>query len=128
MLAGGPEPVPAGLTSATFSDATIISFPISSELWSHAMNRASAGLETIVARALHRVPASQSALLAWPLACGSAVADRTRALDFSSGILRVEVADAGWRRELANLAPRYVAMINKYSATPVQRIEFVVKA
>ncbi len=92
------------------------------------MNRASAGLETIVARALHRAPASQSALLAWPFACGSAVADRTRALDFSGGILRVEVADAGWRRELANLAPRYVALINKYSATPVQRIEFVVKA
>ena len=92
------------------------------------MNRASAGLETIVARALHRAPASQSALLAWPLACGSAVADRTRALDFSGGILRVEVADAGWRRELASLAPRYLALISRYSAAPVQRIEFVVKA
>lgn len=92
------------------------------------MNRASAGLETIVARALHRSPASESALLAWPLACGSAVADRTRALSFSDGILRVEVSDKGWRRELANLAPRYVAMVNKYSAASVKRIEFVVKA
>ena len=43
------------------------------------------------------------------------------------GILRVEVADAGWRRELVSLAPRYVALINKYSATSVKRIEFVVK-
>jgi hypothetical protein len=92
------------------------------------LNRASAGLETIVARALHRSPASESALLAWPLACGSAVADRTRALSFSDGILRVEVSDKGWRRELANLAPRYVAMVNKYSAASVKRIEFVVKA
>jgi hypothetical protein len=41
------------------------------------------GLETVIAAALHRAPASQSALLAWPLACGSSVADRTRALDFS---------------------------------------------
>jgi serine protease inhibitor len=41
--------------------------------------------------------------------------------------LRVEVADAGWRRELVSLAPRYVALINKYSATSVKRIEFVVK-
>jgi hypothetical protein len=39
----------------------------------------------------------------------------------------VEVADAGWRRELAHLAPRYLALVNKYSATPVKRIEFVVK-
>lgn len=92
------------------------------------MNRTSAGLETIIAKALHRAPASESPMLAWPIACGSAVADRTRALSFSDGILLVEVADAGWRRELADLAPRYVALINKYSPTPVRRIEFVVKA
>jgi hypothetical protein len=92
------------------------------------LNRASAGLETIVAKALHRAPPDESALLARPITCGSAVADRTRALGFSNGILRVEVADAGWRRELATLAPRYVAVINKYSATPVNRIEFIVKA
>ena len=92
------------------------------------MNRTSAGLESIIAKALHRAPASESPLLAWPIACGSAVADRTRALSFSDGILLVEVADAGWRRELADLAPRYVALLNKYSATPVRRIEFVVKA
>jgi hypothetical protein len=92
------------------------------------LNRASAGLETIIAKALQRAPESESALLAWPVVCGSAVADRTRALSFSDGILRVEVADAGWRRELANLAPRYVASINKYSAIAVKRIEFVVKA
>jgi hypothetical protein len=88
------------------------------------LNRASAGLENIIADALHHAPASESPLLAWTVACGSAVADRTRALSFSDGILRVEVADAGWRRELAH----YVALVNKYSATSVKRIEFVVKA
>ncbi len=92
------------------------------------MERAFAALETIVAKAVHRAPASQSALLAWSVACGSAVADRTRALDFCDGILRVEVPDAGWCRELANLAPRYVASINKYSVAAVKRIEFVEKA
>lgn len=92
------------------------------------MNRASAGLETIIVKALHRAPANESALLAWPVACGSAVADRTRALSFADGILRVEVADSAWRRELANLAPRYLALINKYSAVSVKRIEFVVKS
>jgi hypothetical protein len=91
------------------------------------LNRASAGLETIIAKALHRAPASESALLAWPVVCGSAVAGRTRALGFSDGILRVEVADEGWRRELVSLAPRYVALINRYSVVSVKRIEFVVK-
>ena len=62
------------------------------------------------------------------MACGSAVADRTRTLNFSNGVLRVEVADKGWQRELTALAPRYVAAINRYAATTVRRIEFVVKA
>jgi hypothetical protein len=92
------------------------------------LNRTSAGLESIITKALHRVPPDESALLAWPVACGSPVAERTRALSFSDGILRVEVADAGWRRELSGLAPRYLALVNKYSAAWVKRIEFVVKA
>ncbi len=92
------------------------------------MDRASAGLEKLVAAALHRVPLAESPLLAWPVACGSAVAERTRALSFAEGVLHVEVADTGWRRELAALAPRYLATINRYSATSVKRIEFVVKS
>lgn len=91
------------------------------------LHRAAAGLEKVVADALHRAPAAESPLLAWPVACGSAVADRTRAVSFADGILRVEVADAGWQRELAALAPRYLATINRYSAASVRRIEFAVK-
>jgi hypothetical protein len=91
------------------------------------MNRASAALESVISKALHRSPAEESPLLAWPVACGSAVADRTRALSFTGGVLRVEVADKGWQRELTTLAPRYVAEINRYSAARVERIEFVVK-
>lgn len=91
------------------------------------MDRAAAGLEKLVADALHRAPAAESPLLAWPVACGSAVADRTRALGFTDGILRVEVADAGWQRELTALAPRYLAAINRYSGASVRRLEFVVK-
>jgi len=92
------------------------------------VERAATRLESIVAKALHLAPAQESPLLAWPVACGSAVAERTRAVAFSSGILRVEVSDAGWRHELTSLAPRYVAIINRYSAAQVRRIEFVVKA
>jgi Dna[CI] antecedent, DciA len=91
------------------------------------LDRTAGHLETIVAKALRRAPAEESPLLAWPVACGSAVAARTRALSFASGVLRVEVADEGWRRELKALAPRYLAAINRYSAASVRQIEFVVK-
>ncbi len=90
------------------------------------LERASASLDKVIGDALHRVRSGDSAVLAWPLACGSKVADRTRAVRFSQGVLHVEVADPGWRRELMSLAGRYLATINKYSRERVERIEFVV--
>jgi hypothetical protein len=90
------------------------------------MEQVGAGLEKIVAGSLRRSPAGQGPLLAWALACGQAVAARTRALDFTQGILRVEVPDAGWRVELQALAPQYLALINRYVAESVRRIEFVI--
>ena len=90
------------------------------------MEQVGAGLEKIVAGSLRRSPAGQGPLLAWALACGQAVAARTRALDFAQGILRVEVPDAGWRVELQALAPQYLALINPYVVESVKRIEFVI--
>jgi hypothetical protein len=65
-------------------------------------------------------------MLAWPLACGSVVAERTRALEFRQGILRVEVPDTAWRAEMQHLAPKYLAALHRY-ATGVSRIEFVAR-
>src|SRR5436305_10402321 len=82
-------------------------------------------LEKIVTRGVRRSP--NSPLLAWPLACGSAVAGRTQAISFAYGVLRIEVPDAGWRAELKELAPRYLATINRYAAHAVNRIEFILQ-
>ena len=90
------------------------------------MESVGSDLEKIVARSLRQVPVGQGPLLAWPVVCGSAVAERTRALDFSDGVLRIGVADTGWRSELISLAPRYLALINRYTAEAVRKIEFVV--
>lgn len=88
------------------------------------LEQAGAGLEKLVANSLRE--AADTAILAWPLACGSAVAERTRALNFAEGVLRVEVADLGWKSELQALAPRYLAILNRYTREPVKRVEFVV--
>jgi predicted nucleic acid-binding Zn ribbon protein len=90
------------------------------------MKLAGADLEKVVARSLRRAPAAQAPLLAWPLACGSTVAERTYAIEFKEGVLFVEVPDARWRTELQTLAARYLAAINRYVAENVKRIEFVV--
>jgi len=90
------------------------------------VEQAGAGLEKIVAQSLRQAPPAEAPLLAWPVVCGSAVAERTRALSFADRVLRVEVAGAGWKAELQALAPRYLAMINRYTTEAVRRIEFVV--
>lgn len=90
------------------------------------MQPAASGLDKVVARSLRKAPAAEAPLLAWPVACGSAVAARTRALEFIDGVLRVEVPDAEWRRELQVLAPRYVAALNRYLKDAVTRVEFAV--
>lgn len=90
------------------------------------MEQAGTGLEKIVVDSLRRVPPSEAPLMAWPLVCGSTVAERTRAVGFTAGVLWVEVANPGWKQELKALAPRYLAMINQYVRAGVQRIEFVI--
>jgi hypothetical protein len=90
------------------------------------LEQAGSGLEKIVAQSLRLVPRAEAPLMAWPVVCGSGVAERTRALSFEYGVLRVEVAGQGWKAELQALAPRYLAVINRYTTDAVRRIEFVV--
>jgi hypothetical protein len=91
------------------------------------MQQAGPGLEKIVVSSLRRVPPDDAPVLAWPLVCGSVVAARTEALEFSNAVLRVEVPDAGWRREMQSLAPRYLATLNRYAGQKVGRIEFLIR-
>lgn len=90
------------------------------------MEQAGSDLERIVAQSLRQAPPEQAPLMAWPVVCGSAVAERTRALSFVDGVLRVAVPDAGWKSELQGLAPRYLASINRYTVQPIRRIEFII--
>ena len=90
------------------------------------MEQAGSDLERIVAKSLRQAPPAQAPLMAWPVVCGSAVAERTRALSFLDGVLRVAVADAGWKAGLQSFAPRYLASINRYTVEAVRKIEFVV--
>jgi hypothetical protein len=91
------------------------------------LEQAGAGLEKVVLGSLRHAPRGEAPLLAWPLVCGSVVAERTRALQFAEAVLRVEVPDASWKREMQGLAPRYLAGLNRYSGQKIERIEFVIR-
>jgi len=92
------------------------------------MDSARPTLQRLVAEVLNRLPAEQVPLEAWQFACGKQVAERTRAVSFGGGVLRVEVPDVRWQDQLRELSGGYLANLNRYSATRIERIEFVVAA
>jgi predicted nucleic acid-binding Zn ribbon protein len=87
-----------------------------------------AGLEKIVLDALQRTPPQETPVLAWPFACGPAVAQKTRAVSFDKGVLTIAAADAGWRAQLTDMAPEFLARINQFASTRIERLKFVVAA
>src|SRR3954463_2348575 len=89
------------------------------------MERAATGLRKIVAEALSKAPPEEAAVLAWRLVCGTAVAEKTKAIALAEGVLRVEVPDAGWRNQLHGFLPHYLVALNRITNGKVERIEFV---
>src|SRR5207245_11493732 len=89
------------------------------------MEHAGSGLHKIMATTLRQTPSEDAAVLAWPLVCGTAVADKTRALDFSDGVLSVQVPDTTWRAQLLGLSPQYVAAANKFVSPIVMKISSI---
>ena len=96
--------------------------------WWWRLDSARPTLQKLVADALNRLPAEQVPVEAWQFVCGKQVAQRTQAVNFGSGVLRVEVPDARWQDQLQDLSGCYLANLNQYSRTRVERIEFVVAA
>ena len=91
------------------------------------MQHASSTLKKIFADTLRREAGDDAALLAWPLACGFKVAERTTAISYADGVLTVEVPDATWKLQLEGLERQYIAALRPISAQAVNAIKFVVK-
>ena len=89
------------------------------------MEPAQAGFHKIVADILRRAPAEDAAGIAWTLACGKAVAEKTEVLEFHAGVLRVRVPDEAWRANLAGFVPRYLELLNTMLSKKVEKVEFV---
>ena len=91
------------------------------------MQPASSTLKKIFADTLRREGGDNAPLLAWPLVCGSKVAEKTSATGYADGVLTVEVPDATWQQQLQSLNRQYLAALKQISAQPVNAIKFVVR-
>ncbi len=68
------------------------------------MQHARATLTKIFKEVVRREP-DNAPVLAWPLACGAKIAERTTALGFVDGVLTVAVPDDAWQRQLQSFVP-----------------------
>jgi hypothetical protein len=82
-------------------------------------------LQQIVIDAVRRAPAEDVPLLAWALACGAAVAEKTRATAFSDGELMILVPDAAWRTQMLSLTGEYLRQLREITDGRVERLRFV---
>lgn len=87
------------------------------------MQHARATLKKIFSDVVRR-EGDDGAVMAWPLACGGKLAERTTALSFADGVLTVAVPDEAWRYQLQSFVPQYLAALNQMVAEPVGKIEF----
>lgn len=81
-------------------------------------------LNALAARVLKDAPAEEAVVLAWPLACGSTIAQRAQAFGYQDGILSVRVPDRSWQIQLEDFSPQYKAKIRGLTGITVKRIRY----
>ncbi len=71
------------------------------------MHSARSDVEKISNKVFARIPPEEACILAWPLVCGSSVAERTEAVGYCNGVLFVKVSDRSWKSQLESFASQY---------------------
>jgi Dna[CI] antecedent, DciA len=61
---------------------------------------------------------------AWTVACGKVMADRGTVVGYEAGVVRVEVADAVWLRQMNSLRGVLERDMARIAGLRVERIEF----
>jgi predicted nucleic acid-binding Zn ribbon protein len=90
------------------------------------MQHARTTLRKIFAEKVCEQAGAEAPLLAWPVVCGAAVADKTRALSFQDGELVIAVPDSAWRSQLQGMSGQYLAGLVQVAGKQDKSISFVV--
>ena len=64
---------------------------------------------------------------AWPVACGKAMAERGAVLGYADGVVRVEVADGAWLRQMMSMRGQLTGELARIAGVRVSEIHFEVK-
>ncbi len=64
---------------------------------------------------------------AWTVACGRAMAERGAIVGYDAGVVRIEVADTTWLRQMVSMRATLERELARIAGLPVTGIHFEVK-
>jgi hypothetical protein len=78
-------------------------------------------------RSLRTIPEQDRLAVAWPVACGKAMADRGTIAGYADGVILIEVVDGAWLRQMMSIQRQLISEMGKIAGVPVRGIHFKVK-
>ena len=81
-------------------------------------------LRSSLGRSLQALKEEDRLAAAWPVACGKAMAEKGHVVGFEDGVVRIEVEDAAWLRQLMSLRGQLAAELARISGVRVSEIHF----
>jgi hypothetical protein len=84
-------------------------------------------LKGSLGRSLRAMRDEDKLAAAWPVACGKALAERGAVVGYESGVVRVEVADGAWMRQMMSMRGQLAGELARIAGVKVSEIHFEVK-
>jgi hypothetical protein len=84
-------------------------------------------LRETLGRSLRGLNEEDRLAAAWTVACGPAMADRGRVVGYEAGVVRVEVADQVWLRQMISLRSVLGRDMARVAELKVSEIHFVLR-
>jgi hypothetical protein len=84
-------------------------------------------LKATLGESLGALPAEDKLAAAWPVACGKAMAGRGTVMGYAEGVVRVQVEDGAWLRQLTSMRWQLAREMARIAGVPVSEIHFEMK-
>lgn len=80
-----------------------------------------------LARSLEALAEEDKLAAAWPVACGSAVAQRGIVTGYNEGVVRIQVVDEIWMQQMMSMRSQLTAELAKIAGVKLREIHFEMK-
>jgi predicted nucleic acid-binding Zn ribbon protein len=81
-------------------------------------------LKDALRRSLRALQDEDRLAAAWPVACGKAMAERGAVVGYADGVVRLQVADEAWMRQMMSMRGQLAGEMARISGVKVAGIHF----